>query len=681
MGTVNELKEEVRRTLILVTNEPSSRGRSGVSLNYLREHLGIDRQRLAEILEMLEQAGHVQVERFGRVILVTPTLQGHEKADQWRQQEQKKSWLSKIPSPVKWVAGIIIPALIMLFLWWIGLSPQTTGLRPLSATVPIRLYDAGTTPTSERRPWSWFRFSSAPDPEHTVYASSWEDVDALFSEDVPVTFDGLVHMRFDMENVATRYQVNIVSVLVQVTSEPIRDPEDVFFYQPALGGGEVWRYQLGLSPESHSFSEKESQIHEAVLISDGRPVDYIYLRPNERESVEISVDLGTPGNYALTPIVNYTFRKESKSVRADSYRILYPRRYRIWVWDQTGTPAGRKSPVLTHDIIADTQSGQVQIAAMLSQARQGCLSPTRWIAFESSMLDHGSLDRLFVIDTDGHNLRMIGPRGLHTPSRYLEWTGGNELLVSEPLYDETLADYVHEMRLFEPATGIFLLATSDEVPAVEHWYDDGPWREACLQTGIGCFVTRALDDTNGDGEVDLEDARQIYLDRRGSLTRLGYGSQDQAYLALSPDERYLAFVQGEKLGGYCGSTDRQWIYVMSVDGSALRPVTDVFGWYKDLAWSPNGQYLAFISARPADNGGELVCSESSYHVFVLDMLTGNEVQLTSGPLSDSELRWSGDGELVVAGGERLSLSRFDGSCSQDVFVPPVGRISNVLIQP
>lgn len=685
------MSEEIERVLMILVDKSYSQDQSGVSVGYLSKRLDIEHQPLLKIIEMLEQAGYVQVQQFGRVKLVAPTLQGYEKAAVWQKDEREKSWLKRIPTLLKVISGSLLAALLGLLWWWLGLSPQTSSLQPASASIPIKVYQVDISPPTEPIPaGSWFHFPNAPQPGQAIYFESYDEYNELLLEllpdYIPVTFDGWVHFHLDVESVATRYQVNIDAILVQIEFSPIDSLEDIYYFTPALGGGVVRKYELDLSAQPTYSTQEGIQIYEAVLKSDGEAVDYIFLKPGERESIEIAINLGTPGNYVLTPIINYAFREESSSLQTNSYHVVYPQRYRTWFRDQNpistsgGVRTGGDGFIKAYDIVVDTQSGHIQISDRPVQAASSCLPSVRWIAFESSMVTYGYMNRLFLISTNGNSLGMIGARDLHGVRRYLEWTDNNKLLIGEPVWDEALSKYVHEVKSVDPSGGRADIVASDTLPAAELWYDDA-WNDICLEPGQGCLITRSFDDTNGDGRIDNQDARQIYLDQNGVLTRLGFSGEDQAYLSLSPDEMSIAFVQGEGLGATCRYDDVQNVYVMRTDGSELRQVTDTFGWYRNPVWSSDGRYLAFESARLPDNGGELHCFESIYHIYVVDLETGNEIQLTSGSLSDHGPQWSADGQWVLAGGERLSLSRWDGSCSQDVFVPPVGNISNVLMQP
>lgn len=107
---------------------------------------------------------------------------------------------------------------------------------------------------------------------------------------------------------------------------------------------------------------------------------------------------------------------------------------------------------------------------------------------------------------------------------------------------------------------------------------------------------------------------------------------------LSPDGRTLAFM-----------SDREgtWaVYVMEMESGmpARRISADPHGeWYPD--WSPDGTRLAYH--RQPSTGSDL-----PRQVFVLDVATGEERQLTRGAAHNAYARWSPDGEHLLFWSDR-----------------------------
>jgi dipeptidyl aminopeptidase/acylaminoacyl peptidase len=84
------------------------------------------------------------------------------------------------------------------------------------------------------------------------------------------------------------------------------------------------------------------------------------------------------------------------------------------------------------------------------------------------------------------------------------------------------------------------------------------------------------------------------------------------------------------------STDRDggdWeIYIMNVDGSGVRRLTDSPGDDGAPAFSPDGQTIAFASARTGN-----------YNIYVTDADGGGTYQVTADPADESEPHWAPTG--------------------------------------
>ena len=106
---------------------------------------------------------------------------------------------------------------------------------------------------------------------------------------------------------------------------------------------------------------------------------------------------------------------------------------------------------------------------------------------------------------------------------------------------------------------------------------------------------------------------------------------DQAYdMAWSPDGQQLAFVNWNR----DQDTGRD-IYVINIDGTDLRQLTDHPGHDRWPAWAPNGRQIAFHSTRNNNSGG----------IFLMDTDGKNVKELTNG--DETYPSWSPDGKRIA----------------------------------
>jgi Tol biopolymer transport system component len=106
--------------------------------------------------------------------------------------------------------------------------------------------------------------------------------------------------------------------------------------------------------------------------------------------------------------------------------------------------------------------------------------------------------------------------------------------------------------------------------------------------------------------------------------------------AFSPDGRRLAFIRG-RAGGMT-KPSHMFVYVAAASGGGAQRLVSCGGCIGQLAWSPNGRWIAFTRDAKRENS-----------IWVVAAAGGNTHQVTAShaPCSDEQQTWSPDGRRLV----------------------------------
>jgi dipeptidyl aminopeptidase/acylaminoacyl peptidase len=187
---------------------------------------------------------------------------------------------------------------------------------------------------------------------------------------------------------------------------------------------------------------------------------------------------------------------------------------------------------------------------------------------------------------------------------------------------------------------------------------------------------------------------------RTEIDRKSMKERSQLMLAALPDGEHRALTQGDSDTPPRFSSDgsqvafvrpdergRKQLWVIPLDFGEARRVTDVEGGVGDLAWSPDGGRIAFVSdVKPegdaAGPGPEVKVvrriryrtdaggwrGDAFRHVFVVDVDSGDVRQLTSGEGEHAAPAWSPDGTRIAYVSD--AVEGRDVSWQSGVFVVP-----------
>ena len=132
----------------------------------------------------------------------------------------------------------------------------------------------------------------------------------------------------------------------------------------------------------------------------------------------------------------------------------------------------------------------------------------------------------------------------------------------------------------------------------------------------------------------------------GGLTRLTDHPGRDEHPVWSPDGQWIAFVSDRE--------ETRQIYVMRADGSEVRRVTARPYSCSEPSWSPDGLRLAFQCSVERDVG---------QNIYVAPVWGGAVERLTAAPVSDTSPAWSPDGQWVV-----FASNRYGPGADFDIYV-------------
>ncbi len=139
---------------------------------------------------------------------------------------------------------------------------------------------------------------------------------------------------------------------------------------------------------------------------------------------------------------------------------------------------------------------------------------------------------------------------------------------------------------------------------------------------------------NGNFELFVMNA-----DGSGVTQLTGHGGHDLGPV-WSPDGRRIAFFS-DRDGDRWLENESMEIYVVNADGTGLIQLTDNASIDKDVAWSPDGRRLAFMSDR-----------DGNREIYVMSADGSDVVRLTNDAASDFQPAWSPDGRLLAFASDR-----------------------------
>jgi dipeptidyl aminopeptidase/acylaminoacyl peptidase len=292
--------------------------------------------------------------------------------------------------------------------------------------------------------------------------------------------------------------------------------------------------------------------------------------------------------------------------------------------------------------------GQYERSGWPAQSRPDIKAPPGW---SLPLVTSVGRPRSHSLAPDGRRLAFVWDRG-DSSNLYVMPTGGGWPMRVTP--DREVRPYWFDDAPQWSADGRYLAFTDrDHVWIVP--VDGGLPRKVTSFTTLADTPRWMPDNYQLLVTVERDDRTRIVLtDRDGSWPRpVSEGPGHDYSPQASPDGRYVAYLHGP-----LEDLDRSDLMLADLETGMVRPLTGTPG-REDTApdWSPNGRFIAFTSERPG-----------FHELFVIDMSTGSERQVTRLGHDVDEHAWSPDSSRMVC-----TVNR-DGALDLAVVAVATGRV-------
>lgn len=255
--------------------------------------------------------------------------------------------------------------------------------------------------------------------------------------------------------------------------------------------------------------------------------------------------------------------------------------------------------------------------------------------------DGAAEDRIYTMKPNGTGLVQLA--GVH--AEYPSWSADGTTIAFDSGTTVSIRDWTkssgHIFTVRADGTGLRQLTSGPGAEFTPAWSPDGKQLAVTAQgepgAAPGIFL---VDAASGEMRAVTSNPYPGYLDKEPDF---------------SPDGRRIVFVRERSLLEAGGKANLAALFVVNVDGTGLRRLTEWQDAVGTPSWSPNGTSIVFRAgccvAQP-DEGGSLM------QIFVIESDGSGLRQLTSGDFVASFWpSWSPDGRRIV-------FSRYDVATGQ-----------------
>jgi len=512
----------------------------------------------------------------------------------------------------RWSPAVALVALLVALLSWVFSDPPS--LIVTLTGIPIRIFPVSGLTASQ---WA---LPDDVDPATYIRTTPISPEPALPAAMFPGTTG---YIRFDVVNLDGTAQVNVTGFYLTILDyRECPDVSNIYVSTREMGDGEVEnRLSLelmvdqrvyGYDPES-LLAEPPEVVRASFAPEEGREVEFFRLRPKESESFRLEVLFATPGYYKFQGQVEYRYQGQARTAALPGvYEVVVPNGYRVWTYDYWS------QRVVGSDLQYDIATGQVRAATREALDAHALCSDSE-VYFLSRMLDFQHPE-LYVVK--GGGIEIVRVRG-------------SQAILGADLWP---FENVHQAS-FSPASGLVALCVDEGLKVLDlvrqevkaerkgairwpSWSGDGEEIAFEEHTGGQVRVVRYVVETGFSETLSAENVEGYYPRWSPSTDAISYVSESDGHRALhvvdlsTHQDTEIARVSGDvKLAAW--SPDGEAL-AYTTSGGLPPPFCDLFVYslgdrsttlvhetaeYRgdesrleaELAWSPDGRLLAFLS--------------------------------------------------------------------------------------
>lgn len=232
-----------------------------------------------------------------------------------------------ITAHYKKLLSAVATAVLALLIYFFGLDPDSSNIVPIFYGRPWRIYE----PHFFSMDFPMWHVKDTVELERVITSKGAKSPFYLdyFQDGTVINTNGSLSFLFDLENIATRSQINLSEIYFEIEYEDIPiDTTEIFTDMFPFDWAEVREFNATIDIDT-SPSAPNIQIATAIP-SSGNISEFISLSPNERETIRVNTQLLKTGFYHITPVAKIKYRDKQYEYRFPVLDVMFTRNYHEW---------------------------------------------------------------------------------------------------------------------------------------------------------------------------------------------------------------------------------------------------------------------------------------------------------------------------------------------------------------